>query len=93
MNYYTNNNRDSSSCCCKLVTNMVSSGRKSEFMAGTYICAGYDGRITELNDFPGIKILEFNLLVAVAGRQNNPTPGVLTGINLPAHICVGDIPN
>ena len=47
-------------------------------MAGMYICAKDDGRIAELNGFLRIKILEFNLLLFITGRQENPSPGVLT---------------
>ena len=77
-NYYNGNNRGSSSCCHTLANNIVVSDRKSESMAGAYICAGDDGWIIEPNGFVGIKILKVNLLLAVTGRQKNPAPGVLT---------------
>ena len=57
---------------------MVAVGRKSASMAGTYICAGGDRRIADLNGFLGIKILESNLLLAVTNCQEHPTAGVLT---------------
>ena len=57
---------------------MIANGRKSKFMTGTYICAGDDGKIADLNGFLGIKILEFNLLLTVANRQEYLAPGILT---------------
>ena len=78
MNYYNDDNRGSSSRCHTLVNDIIVSDRKREFMTKTYICAGDDGIISELNDFLGMKILEFNLLLVVAGRHTNLAPGVLT---------------
>ena len=48
---------------------MLVSGKKREFLAGTYAYAGDDGRLVELNDFLGIKNLDFNLFLAAMGRH------------------------
>ena len=39
---------------------------KSNFVAGSYACAGDDGKSAKLNGFLGSKILESNLIIAVA---------------------------
>jgi hypothetical protein len=51
MNNYKDDNRRLSSRCHIRVNNIVVSDRKREFMAGTYVCAGDDGRNIELNGF------------------------------------------
>ena len=78
VNYHDDGNRGSSSCCHTLVNNIIVSDKKREFMTGTYIFAGDDKRIAELNSFPKINILEFNLLLAVTGSHTNPATGLLT---------------
>ena len=47
-------------------------------MPWSYACAGADWKATKLNGFLGSKILESNLINAVANRTFHPTPGLLT---------------
>ena len=68
MNYHNDDDRETSIWCRNIISGMLVDGMESEFMAGTYICAGDDGRSAELNEFLGIKILELNLLLAVTNR-------------------------
>ena len=69
--------RDSSNCVCEFVIRMVADNMKRDIMAGSYSCAR-DGKSAKLNGFLGGKILESNLMIAVANRTLNPNPGLLT---------------
>ena len=57
---------------------MMANNTKSTFMAGSYACAGDDGKAAKLNGLLGSKITETNLITAVANRMLHPTPGLLT---------------
>jgi hypothetical protein len=61
-----------------LVGDSITSGRKREFLTEVYVCDDNDGKAADFNACLGGRNLEFNLILACAGRHPNPTPGEVT---------------
>ena len=78
MNSFNDEDRDTSNRVHKFVIRMVANNMKCDFMAGSYACAWDDEKSAKLNGFPGSKILESKLLIAVANGTAKPTPGLLS---------------
>ena len=73
MNFFNDEDRDTSICVRTFVRSMVAGDMKSAFMAKTYACARDDGKTATLNGFLDSKILESNLILAVANHELCPT--------------------
>ena len=69
MNPPNDEDKDASDRVQAFVRRMVADNAKRDFIAGPYCCAEDDGKPAKLNGFPGGKILESKLLIAVANRM------------------------
>ena len=78
MNSFNDEYRDTSNRVHAFVIRMAANNMKRDFMAGSYDCAGDDGKAVKLNGFLGSKILESNPIIAVASQTFHPTPGLST---------------
>ena len=77
MKFFNDEDRDTSICVHTFIRGMVADDMKSAFMAGTYACVWDDGKTATLNGFLDSKILESNLIPAVANHELNHTPRLL----------------
>ena len=76
MNSFNNEDRDNSNRVHAFVIGMVANNMKSNFMAGSYTCAGGDGKAAEKKRVSGVKdpqIYSFTKLSSYPGHYMSPT--------------------